>query len=49
MGIFYYFHSVALAEDLPEVELDIKNLNKFYSDIDRGYSQVKKSINSSHI
>ncbi|CAH0550995.1 unnamed protein product [Brassicogethes aeneus] len=44
MGIFYYFHSVALAEDLPEFEQpDTKNVDEylkaFYADIDKGYTQ----------
>lgn len=41
MGIFYYFHAVALAEDLPEVsEEGEHNIDKFYAEIDRGYTQV---------
>ncbi|XP_044265358.1 ribonuclease kappa [Tribolium madens] len=41
MGIFYHFHSVALAEDLPEVEPPehVADLDKFYSEIDRGFTQ----------
>jgi ribonuclease kappa len=42
MGIFYYVHSVALAEDLPGVEEPHtpNDLDEFYANIDRGYTQV---------
>ncbi|RZC35263.1 hypothetical protein BDFB_005602 [Asbolus verrucosus] len=41
MGIFYYFHAVALAEDLPEIELPTskEHIHDFYVEIDRGYTQ----------
>ncbi|KAJ3648162.1 hypothetical protein Zmor_019984 [Zophobas morio] len=41
MGIFYYVHAVALAEDLPEARHphDPDSLKDFYTDIDRGYTQ----------
>jgi ribonuclease kappa len=41
MGIFYYVHSVALAEDLPGVEEPHtpNDLDEFYANIDRGYTQ----------
>lgn len=54
MGIFYYFHSVALAEDLPEVEAPttVAGLDKFYSEVDRGFTQVTflgyKFVNIDH-
>lgn len=38
MGVFYHFHAVALAEDLPEVHSE--NIEEFYAEIDRGYTQV---------
>ena len=43
MGIFYYVHAVALAEDLPEARHphDPDSLKDFYTDIDRGYTQVR--------
>lgn len=41
MGIFYYVRSVALVEDLPMGEAEeIKDINEFYAQADRGYSQV---------
>lgn len=42
MGVFYYVHAVALAEDIPEVEKphNASDLDRFYSDVDRGYTQV---------
>lgn len=43
MGIFYYFHSVALAEDIPEPELNLTDIKAFYADVDRGYQQVKSA------
>lgn len=46
MGIFYYFHSVALAEDLPEISEEAEhNIEKFYAEIDRGYTQVGSFVN----
>lgn len=41
MGIFYYVHSVALAEDLPGLgeEEHVKDINEFYNNVDRGYDQ----------
>lgn len=41
MGIFYYVGAVALAEDIPEVELHGNDLDKFYADMDKGFQQVK--------
>lgn len=39
MGIFYYFHSVALAEDLPGLEKEMTK-EEFYLEADKGYLQV---------
>lgn len=44
MGIFYYIHAVALAEDLPHVsEENEHDIDKFYAEIDRGYTQVGRT------
>lgn len=40
MGIFYYFKSVALAEDLPGMEESFSGIDEFYTQADRGYTQV---------
>lgn len=44
MGVFYYFHAVALAEDLPEFEIESNSteeyMKEFYSKVDSGYTQV---------
>lgn len=40
MGVFYYVGAVALAEDIPDVELHDKDLKKFYADMDKGFQQV---------
>lgn len=41
MGIFYHFHAVALAEDLPQLTEEAEHdIDKFYAEIDRGYTQV---------
>lgn len=42
MGVFYYVGAVALAEDIPEVEF--KNLDQFYADMDQGFKQVRYHI-----
>lgn len=39
MAIFYHFHAVALAEDLPIDMEHIDNIEHFYSEVDRGYKQ----------
>ncbi|XP_019865128.1 ribonuclease kappa-B [Aethina tumida] len=43
MGVFYYFHAVALAEDLPEFEIESNSteeyMKEFYSKVDSGYTQ----------
>ncbi|XP_017777729.1 PREDICTED: ribonuclease kappa-B [Nicrophorus vespilloides] len=39
MGVFYYIHSVALAEDLPLPEGEIKDPAEFYNDVDVAYTQ----------
>jgi len=44
MGILFYSRSVALVEDLPLKEEGgedggYKNINEFFQDVDRGYSQ----------
>lgn len=42
MGIFYHVHAVSFAEDLPEVSHEAEeNIEKFYAEIDRGYTQVR--------
>ncbi|KAF2894800.1 hypothetical protein ILUMI_11373 [Ignelater luminosus] len=38
MGIFYYFHSVALAEDLPGLNKEMSP-EEFYLEVDKGYMQ----------
>ncbi|KAJ8957663.1 hypothetical protein NQ318_017555 [Aromia moschata] len=38
MGIFYYIGSLALAEDLPEIDIDLP-LKEFYAEVDRGFQQ----------
>lgn len=40
MGIFYYIHSVALAEDLPGLEEGFATSEEFYAHVNRGYNQV---------
>lgn len=45
MGVFYYVGAVALAEDIPEVELHEGNLKQFYSDMDKGFQQVNYDNN----
>lgn len=44
MGIFYYVHSVALAEDLPGLNETYTDINAFYNDVDRGYTQVNFKV-----
>lgn len=44
MGVFYYVGAVALAEDIPDVELHGNDLKKFYADMDKGFQQVGLSI-----
>lgn len=46
MGIFYYFHAVALAEDLPGLEEEEGHLDltEFYAKVDRGYTQVTGNV-----
>ena len=39
MGVFFFTHSVALAEDLT-LETNYTDLNKFYSDVNASYEQV---------
>ncbi|XP_065167079.1 ribonuclease kappa [Atheta coriaria] len=39
MGIFYYIHSVALAEDLPGLEEGFATSEEFYAHVNRGYNQ----------
>lgn len=41
MGVFYHFHAVALAEDLPSLPEQVTNLEDFYAEVDRGYTQVQ--------
>lgn len=43
MGIFYYVGAVALAEDIPDVDIEVtdkKSLNDFYKAMDNGFQQV---------
>lgn len=40
MGVFYYVHAVALAEDLPDIHEEYNSLEAFYTVVDRGYEQV---------
>ncbi|CAD7077317.1 unnamed protein product [Hermetia illucens] len=37
MGVFYYIHSVALIEDLPEFEYE--NPEQFYTNVNNAYNQ----------
>ncbi|KAK4885490.1 hypothetical protein RN001_001761 [Aquatica leii] len=39
MGIFYYFRSVALFEDIPGLPEKVKSLEDFYMAADKGYTQ----------
>ncbi|KAG5894941.1 hypothetical protein JTB14_023290 [Gonioctena quinquepunctata] len=39
MGVFYYIKAVALAEDIPEVEIHNNDLNAFYLEVDKGFQQ----------
>lgn len=41
MGVFYYIHSVALIEDLPEFEYE--NPEQFYTNVNNAYNQVSGS------
>lgn len=43
MGVFYYVGAVALAEDIPEVELHGKDIERFYREMDKGFEQVKNN------
>lgn len=52
MGVFYHFHAVALAEDLPPLPEHVTDLDAFYATVDRGYTQVQNLIDKnkkSHI
>lgn len=43
MGIFYFVHSVALAEDLPMSETEaLTSIDEFYNDADKQYLQVHR-------
>lgn len=44
MGFFFYFHSVALVEDLGLKE-DYSTLNAFYTAVDRAYLNVRTENN----
>lgn len=46
MGVFYHFHAVALAEDLPPMEEHVTSLEDFYAEVDRGYTQVSRENSS---
>lgn len=41
MGVFFYTHSVALAEDLGLPEGNFTNIDDFYSQVNSSYQQVK--------
>ncbi len=42
MGVFFYTHSVALAEDLT-LEEHYSDLDAFYKDVNASYEQVYKT------
>lgn len=43
MGGFFYIKAVALAEDLPINHESIHDINKFFTEVDKAYTNVSKT------